>query len=292
MNIDVIREFITLADMGSYEEAAFHLFTTQSSLSKHIQGLEAELGGLRLLNRGHGKIELTEFGKQYYPYASKIIQLHDDFMNRSPAGARGKNTIRIGFPPHMDAYGFSQAVQLFCQSHPECSLLLEDEDVVQKLHVGDIDIGIFFEEPVHTNGESILLTCDRLVPVLPASHPLAGHTPLRISELRDEPFVFFSPRVLVSKYCRLLCQQAGFEPRIMHTIAAPDCRYLLQLVAQNFGISIVPEKEARYWSNPDISIAQPDMTYTLNVCAQCAKEHTLTELERELIEFLQQQVKS
>ena len=289
MNIDAIREFVTLADIGNYEEAAFHLFITQSALSKHIQGLEAELGGLRLLSRGHKKAELTDFGRRYYPYAAKILQLHDDFMNRSSASLQGKNSIRVGCPPHMEAYGFFNVIRQFCNLHPECSLLLEDEQVTKKLRIGEIDVAILLEETYDTERNTCFLTQDRLVPILPAAHRLAGNTRLRLSDLRGEPFVFFSPRVLMEKYCRALCSQAGFEPLVVHTIAAPACRDLVSLVAQDFGVSIVPEKEARYWTNPGVVIAEPDITFPLNISVQYEKSHTLSEIELQFIEFLKQQ---
>ena len=292
VNIDTIREFVMLADIGNYEEAAFHMFITQSALSKHIQGLESELGGQRLLSRGHGKAELTEFGRRYYPYAAKIVQLHSDFMNKSSAGSKGKNSIRIGCPPHMDAYGFFQVIKTFCKLYPECSLFLVDEQVTKKLRIGEIDIGILFEEPFNMERNIVPLMEDRLVPILPATHPLAGKPQFQLSDLRDEPFVFFSPRLIMEKYCKELCRQAGFEPHIAHAVAAPDCRNLISLVSQNFGVSIIPEKEARYWANPGVVIAEPDITFTLNICVQYEKSHTLSEIEIKFIEFLEREARN
>ncbi|MGV3126453.1 LysR family transcriptional regulator [Streptococcus orisratti] len=42
MNIHHLREFITLAEVQNYLEAAEELFISQSTLSKHIQALEKE----------------------------------------------------------------------------------------------------------------------------------------------------------------------------------------------------------------------------------------------------------
>ena len=287
MNIDTIREFVTLANIGSFEEAAFHLFLTQSALSKHIQGLETELGGLPLLTRGHGKVDLTEFGKQYYPYAEQIVQTHDGFINRFHAETR-ENTIRVGCPPHMDAYGFFDVIKTFCRMHPEYSLLLEDEKVTKKLRVGEVGIAIMFEDSDSPERDSFFLRRDRLVPILPAKHPLAGRSQIRVSDLREERFVFFSPRVLIAKRCKEMCRQAGFEPTVAHYIAAPDCRYIIDLVSHNFGVSIVPEQEVHCWQNESIFIAEPDITIPLNICVQCDKGHTLSDAEIEFIKFLQQ----
>ena len=44
MELNHVKEFIALTKTENYLEAAENLFTSQSSLSKHIKSLEAELG--------------------------------------------------------------------------------------------------------------------------------------------------------------------------------------------------------------------------------------------------------
>ena len=44
MEIDYIREFVILADIGNYMEAADILFISQSTLSRHIKSIEEDLG--------------------------------------------------------------------------------------------------------------------------------------------------------------------------------------------------------------------------------------------------------
>ena len=43
MDLIHIREFVMLAECGSFSEAAARLFIAQSSLSKHIRALERKL---------------------------------------------------------------------------------------------------------------------------------------------------------------------------------------------------------------------------------------------------------
>ena len=45
MNINHLREFLVTARLNSFSKAAEELFISQSSLSKHINLLEKELGG-------------------------------------------------------------------------------------------------------------------------------------------------------------------------------------------------------------------------------------------------------
>ena len=44
MELSYIREFVVLAETGNYLEAADVLFIAQSSLSRHIKSIEADLG--------------------------------------------------------------------------------------------------------------------------------------------------------------------------------------------------------------------------------------------------------
>ena len=44
MELNYLREFKELAQTQNYAKAASHLYITQSTLSKHINALERELG--------------------------------------------------------------------------------------------------------------------------------------------------------------------------------------------------------------------------------------------------------
>ena len=58
MELKYIREFVSLAETGSYFETSERLFITTSSLSRHIKALEEELG-MPLFDRTTRKVELN-----------------------------------------------------------------------------------------------------------------------------------------------------------------------------------------------------------------------------------------
>ena len=45
MELKYLCEFLVIAELGNFTLASDELFTSQSSLSKHIKSLEKELGG-------------------------------------------------------------------------------------------------------------------------------------------------------------------------------------------------------------------------------------------------------
>jgi LysR family transcriptional regulator, cyn operon transcriptional activator len=73
MEIRQLKYFIQVAECLNFTEASKRLFITQSTISQQIKQLENELDIL-LFDRSEKKICLTEAGKEFYPYAVRVIQ--------------------------------------------------------------------------------------------------------------------------------------------------------------------------------------------------------------------------
>jgi DNA-binding transcriptional LysR family regulator len=73
MNIKHLEHLLALADTGSFSRAAEKLFITQSALSRSIQNLEEDLGGL-LLDRIGKRNELTPLGLDVVSRARHIVR--------------------------------------------------------------------------------------------------------------------------------------------------------------------------------------------------------------------------
>jgi DNA-binding transcriptional LysR family regulator len=76
--------------------------------------------------------------------------------------------------------------------------------------------------------------------VLPATHPLARHRKLALSQLAEESFVLMPREASPTLHSEILsaCHEAGFEPRLGQP--APQLSSVVSLVSAEFGISIVP----------------------------------------------------
>ena len=62
INLKQLEAFVTVADCGSFTEAAEQLYVAQSTVSGHIRALEEELGSTLILRSGKRKLSLTESG--------------------------------------------------------------------------------------------------------------------------------------------------------------------------------------------------------------------------------------
>jgi DNA-binding transcriptional LysR family regulator len=78
-----------------------------------------------------------------------------------------------------------------------------------------------------------------LMVVLPERHPLAQKTAIKVSDLKDEPFVLPSLAIAGFRHQIInLCQRAGFFPRMQQE--ATWTTTSLSMVACEVGITILP----------------------------------------------------
>ena len=80
MELKQLQYFVVSVDMGSFQNAAKMLYTTQPHVSKTVKALEDELG-LKLLNREARGVKVTSEGKRVYDYASVILK-NTDLISR------------------------------------------------------------------------------------------------------------------------------------------------------------------------------------------------------------------
>lgn len=85
MNLDYLRYFVRLAEVGHYTKAAEQLCITQPSLSHAIRQLEAELG-VPLFERAGRNTTLTRFGAEFLDCARQTLSTLDQGVSSPPRG--------------------------------------------------------------------------------------------------------------------------------------------------------------------------------------------------------------
>ena len=94
-----IKTFIVVADAGSFNKAAEQLFISSTAVIKQMNLLENHLG-VRLLQRSHKGLSLTEAGEIFYKDAKHIIKYSENTIKRVREAERGiSDIVRIGTSP-------------------------------------------------------------------------------------------------------------------------------------------------------------------------------------------------
>ena len=93
-----LETFLRVADAGSFNKAASERFISPTAVIKQINLLEESLG-VKLFDRTHRGLVLTDAGKSMYQDAKYIIQYCKDSVARAKSTVKTEEVIRIGTSP-------------------------------------------------------------------------------------------------------------------------------------------------------------------------------------------------
>ena len=143
MQLKSLRALVAVAKHASFGVAAQELNTVQSNITAHIKKLEHELD-VSLLTR-HGVIALTPAGHALLPYATRMLDMHEQAcaLFKQPSLERG--VLRIGAMETAAAYRLPPILAHFHQRFAKVQLILKTgstRELTQALLAGELD-GVF-----------------------------------------------------------------------------------------------------------------------------------------------------
>jgi DNA-binding transcriptional LysR family regulator len=110
--------FLEIAKKGSFRSAAKELNLSQPAVSRSVQGLEALLG-VKLFDRGRGKVKLTVFGEAILPRATTILNSIDDIRQLIEEMKGLKiGEFRVGFEPVYADLLAASSLSHFAKTYP------------------------------------------------------------------------------------------------------------------------------------------------------------------------------
>ena len=245
MNTERCREFVVLAQTCNYLQAADQLFISQSSLSKHIKALERELG-VELFSRTTRRVQLTEHGRVFLPFARKLASTaHDAEAALSYASDNERRIIDIGSIPVMVPYGITELLHRFEREHPNVRMRItegEADQLKELMRKRLLDLAFIREwdgDVAHEGDDAEFAASkfaeDRLAAVLPAGHPLAMRPSIRLAELANEEFLLLPKGTVMNALITDACAAEGFVPEVRYR--GTRAENIIDLVSRGMGVS-------------------------------------------------------
>jgi len=200
MELRHLRYFVSVAEQGSFVQAARRLRVAQPALSKQIRDLEGELG-VTLFERLPRGVQLTRAGEAFLAHARVTLEA----AARAVASARDAATdggSALEFA-HGELAVYTPIIEdllaAFRDAHPGARVRvssMSDADTHSALRQQQIDVAAVFvaEWPIAGFDGVRLVDCATAGVLLPASHPLAAKPVLRLAELRDLTWLHSSPQ--------------------------------------------------------------------------------------------------
>jgi DNA-binding transcriptional LysR family regulator len=242
----VLRE---VAARGTIAAAARSLAYTPSAVSQQLTALERE-AGVALLDRGGGRIALTEAGRGLVRRTEGILDdLEAAEAELEATAALVGGTVRIACFPSAARALLAPALAALRARHPLLDARLEElepEASLPALRMGEVDVAISHENARHPPRTEERLQRDDLfeeplLVALPEGHPaLRGHAtgPVSLATLAGERWIATPPGSACHALLEDACAQVGFVPTIAYR--TNDFGVISTFVAAGLGVGLMP----------------------------------------------------
>ncbi|MDO4249702.1 MAG: LysR family transcriptional regulator [Neisseria sp.] len=194
MNLSIrqLRAFITVAEHGSFSQAALQLHLTQSALSGLIKELENQLA-MRLFDRTTRQLHLTDAGRRLLPSAQRVLNdIHALAVEAQNIHNGHSGQVRFAVSQQLAASVIPDLITRFQQHYPDIRLHLVDcsvEQVLDQVNNADVDFGMGPERTLPPDIESNLLFALPFYVALPADHPLEQQASVSWQDLQQETLI-------------------------------------------------------------------------------------------------------
>ncbi|WP_369374931.1 LysR family transcriptional regulator [Streptomyces sp. cg36] len=241
-----LRILRAAADHRTVTAAAAALYLTPSAVSQQLAALEQETGHTLLTRSGKG-VRLTAAGEILLGHANAVLEQLERAEAELAAyagGAAGDVTV-AAFATGI-AEVLAPAVAGLRAEHPAIRVRVRDAEGDEALPLvldGEADVALAVEYRGAPRADErrlvrVPLYAEPFDAVLPAGHPLAGESEVRLSALAEDDWIGPYPGNPCHDVVLLACEQAGFEPRLLHS--SDDFRAVAALAGAGAGVALVP----------------------------------------------------
>jgi len=127
MDLDSVRVFLKVAELGSFTRAGEHLGVSKARASIRIQELEAALG-TRLLHRSTRAVRLTTDGEQFLLRARRLLGDADELSSMFSAPSQLRGRVRLDLPVQFARNLVIPRLPEFLANHPQLEMLVSTTD--------------------------------------------------------------------------------------------------------------------------------------------------------------------
>ncbi|WP_454733860.1 MULTISPECIES: LysR family transcriptional regulator [Cupriavidus] len=250
MDLRQLQQFVALAETGNFHRAAERLHMAQPPLSISIRKLEDSLGTPLFVRTSRG-VRLTQAGEAALHDARRALFHAAQARAAAVAAAHGeRGALRVGFVGSATYALLPRLIPAFRAAHPGIELILHEStsaSILDRLERHQLDAGLVRFPILNAGGYALMpLETDEFVAAVPADSRFAQHDAIALKALAGEPFIMHPSADVpnLQAIAMLLCQQAGFVPRV--TQEAVQVQTIISLVESGLGVALVPSVAARY----------------------------------------------
>lgn len=298
MTIQQCKYVLKIAECGSFNEAAKHLFVAQSSLSVSVRTLEQELN-IKIFERSGTGVFLTEEGTEFVRYARQIAQ-HNDFVMTRYAQKNLQKRLYVA-TQHYDFVADTFAKLLGKMQDPFYRLSIHElttYDVIRQTETAYCDMGIIaikgsdygvMERYINKKGLSFTPVFKTRPHVyVRREHPLAQQTGITAESLKGYPCLSYEQGEHNNSFFAEELGNPNTDKQVQISDRASLMNIILATDGYTIGTGVMPSalNEGRIVSIP----YESDDDYTVGYLLR--EDRNPSELAKEFIDMLKEDTQS
>ncbi len=249
--IRLLRCALTLAEHRNFARAAAALHLSQPSLSRSIQGLEAQ-AGVQIFERGNRSVEVTDAGEIFLEHAREVMS-HSADLTREMELLKGlaKGELQVGVGTYVGVGFVDTAIARIVREHPAVRLRIANDNFANLLPVlrrRELDLAVVAGTGIAVDEEFHVTRLSRRQGYLAVrpGHPLLKQTrELNIGDVLRYPFVSTSrfPPGLLRQF---VSESASAEnaaqpgPKTFPSIACESLNMMKNIAQGSDAVAVLP----------------------------------------------------
>jgi LysR family transcriptional regulator, hydrogen peroxide-inducible genes activator len=275
MDLHHVRYFLAVAAALNFTKAANNCNVSQPALSRAIQQLEKEVGGL-LFRRERSFTHLTDLGNLMKPHFEQIMgEISDVKTTAKQFLTLEKANLNLGVLCTIAPTRFTGLLTHFGRSCPGISIRMFEgtpEKLAMLLEIGEIDIALMASSSkLAARFKSETLYEERFVIAFPTGHRFSGRNNIAMADLDGESY-------LQRLNCEFDAQIDGILQKQnvdMRTVYASEREDWIQnMVAAGLGVSFFPEFSAVLPGIQVLPVSEPEVSREVCLVTMAGRRHS------------------
>ncbi len=241
MELRHLYTFQMIVKEGSFLQAAEKLQYAQSTITLHIQQLEAELG-VKLFARQGKKVQLTEAGRALRDQADHLLQRAQALQQAMVDVVAGEaGHLRLGAIEPTASLRLPSLLVQFYRERPKVHLKLEvggTNFISRQVASGNLDVGICSPPPAYLGLTFEPLFVEKMALLLPEHHPLAEMEVICAADMAEQRLLLTEPGCAYRGVIENAMLQHGTN--LYSGIEISSMAALTHMVQSGLGLAIVP----------------------------------------------------
>ena len=256
-----VRYFLAVCETLNFTRAAKSCNVSQPSLTRAVQKLEDEFGGL-LFHRERNLTHMTDLGRMMRPRLERIAG------EAEAARAEAKRLKRLENAPlnvgMMSTIGTNRVIDLLARlrrEHPGIKLTLQ-EDIPAKVMEGLLEgrtdcvfVGTPIELPERCRAKTLF--SERYVVAFPPGHRFEAMNGVRFNDLNGEPYVWRHNCEYTNRFTALATER-GMTWNDVYSSEREEC--VQRMVMSGMGCALMPEHLVLFPGLPTRLVIEPEFT--------------------------------